>query len=258
MALGFARGEIVAFLDDDAFPRADWLKNAVVHFRDPMVAAVGGPAITPATDTLRQKASGAVYASRLVSGNFFYRYIPGKQREVDDYPSCNFLARKSIMQELGGFDTVFWPGEDTKLCLDITKKLGKKIIYDPRVLVWHHRRSLFKNHLRQIANYALHRGYFAKKYPQTSLKIAYFIPTLFLLGLLAGAGLSFVSLPFRIAYFSGLFFYFSLVFISSISKELRLLPWVLSGIIMTHIVYGFYLLKGLCAIRLKEEKPSLL
>jgi len=37
-----AKGEIVAFLDDDTFPVKDWLKNAVRHFEDPEIAAVGG------------------------------------------------------------------------------------------------------------------------------------------------------------------------------------------------------------------------
>ena len=110
-----AKGEILAFLDDDAYPVKDWLKNAVKNFSDPQVAAVGGPAVTPEEDSDLQKTSGLIYSSVLVSGNFTYRYIPGKRQEVEDYPSCNFLVRKSVMQELGGFNTNFWPGEDTKL-----------------------------------------------------------------------------------------------------------------------------------------------
>ena len=55
-----AKGKILAFIDDDAFPSQDWLKNASRHFRDPNVAAVCGPAITPENDTLMQKASGLV------------------------------------------------------------------------------------------------------------------------------------------------------------------------------------------------------
>ena len=253
MAIPLAKGEILAFIDDDAYPANDWLKNASKNFIDPEVAAVGGPAVTPAYDSLRQKASGLVYSSLLVSGQYSYRYLPKPRKEVDDYPSCNFLVRKSIMQELGGFDTNFWPGEDTKLCLDITKKLGKKIIYDPQVLVYHHRRPLFTPHLKQIASYALHRGYFVKKYSQTSLRLAYFIPTLFLSALIIGAVLSLISVPFRMIYLSGLSLYLFLVFISSIFKDLRLIPLVFLGIISTHLTYGFWFLKGLLSLRLKEE-----
>src|SRR3990167_3981385 len=59
LAARHAKGDILAFLDDDAYPRRDWLKCAVKHFSNPRVAAVGGPAITPANDTTGQKNSGA-------------------------------------------------------------------------------------------------------------------------------------------------------------------------------------------------------
>jgi len=254
IALKYAKGEILAFIDDDAYPAPDWLKNAIKNFADLEVAAVGGPALTPADDTLRQKASGMVYSTFLVSGQYNYRYIPKQKIEVDDYPSCNFLVRKAVFEELGGFDTVFWPGEDTKLCLDITKKLSQKIIYDPKVIVYHHRRPLFSGHLKQIANYALHRGYFVKRYPQTSLKFSYFIPSLFLLFLIVGGVIAwFLGGFLRIAYLFSLFLYLFLVLIFSINRELRLIALVFPGIILTHLTYGFYFLKGLFSKRLKEE-----
>ncbi len=256
IALNYAKGEILAFLDDDAYPVRDWLKNAVKDFDDPNVAAVCGPAITPDSDTIRQQASGLVFSSFLVSGKFSYRYLPGKLQEVDDYPSCNFLVRKSIMQELGGFNTNFWPGEDTKLCLDITKKLGKKIIYDPAVLVYHHRRTVFSAHLKQVAAYALHRGYFVKKYPQTSLRPAYFLPSIFVIGFIAGGNLSLFldSLTFSLIYFLGICSYLVLVFLFSFSKDLRLFYYVFLGIILTHFIYGIYFLNGLFTGKLAEEK----
>ena len=254
IAIEHAKGEILGFIDDDAYPAKDWLNKAMDNFKDSNIAAAGGPAVTPSGDTFRQRASGLVYSSPIVSAKFTYRYLPKKGRYVDDYPSCNFLVRKSIMQQLGGFDTKFWPGEDTKLCLEITKKLGKKIIYDPGALVYHHRRPLFAGHLRQVASYALHRGYFARRYPETSRRISYFIPSLFLLALVGGGILAPLSAFFRATYLSGAFLYLILVFIFSISKELRLIPLVFFGIILTHLSYGFYFLKGLLVKSLKEEK----
>jgi len=252
VALKYAKGEILAFIDDDAYPQKDWLKNAAKNFLGPEVAAVGGPAVTPTEDNMRQKASGLVYASFLVSAKFVYRYLPKDRQEVDDYPSCNFLVRKSIMQELGGFKTSFWPGEDTKLCLDITKQLGKKIIYDPEVLVYHHRRPLFLPHLRQIANYALHRGYFVKRYPQTSLRISYFIPSVFLLFLATGGIFALFFSSLRTTYFFILSLYLLLVVIFSINKGLRFTLLILFGTILTHLTYGFYFVRGLLSQRLKE------
>ncbi|MDI6605593.1 MAG: glycosyltransferase, partial [Candidatus Omnitrophota bacterium] len=241
IAIEHAKGEILGFIDDDAYPAKDWLNKAMDNFKDSNIAAAGGPAVTPPGDTFRQRASGLVYSSPIVSAKFTYRYLPKKGRYVDDYPSCNFLVRKSIMQQLGGFDTKFWPGEDTKLCLEITKKLRQKIIYDPGALVYHHRRPLFAGHLRQVASYALHRGYFARRYPETSRRSSYFIPSLFLLALVSGGFLSLLSLsPFRIVYLTAMSLYLILVSIFSISKELALIPLVFFGIILTHLTYGFY------------------
>ena len=252
LAIKTARGEILAFLDDDAYPLKDWLAQALKNFADEDVAAVGGPAVTPAQDSLMRKASGFVYSSPLVSGKFVYRYVPGKRREVDDYPSCNFLVRKDVMSRLGGFNTEFWPGEDTKLCLDITKKLGLKIIYDPRVMVYHHRRPLFLGHLKQIANYALHRGYFVKVFPETSRRPSYFVPTVFLLCVVFGAVLSFFVNALRPVYLSALSLYLGIVMIYGFSKGLRFVLPVFLGVIATHFTYGFYFLKGLLAQKLKN------
>ena len=51
-----AAGDLCAFIDSDAYPRRDWLKNALRYFQDPDVAGVGGASITPESDSLMQKA----------------------------------------------------------------------------------------------------------------------------------------------------------------------------------------------------------
>ena len=254
MALNHAKGEILAFLDDDTYPVKGWLREALKNFSNHEVAAVGGPAITPAQDSLRQRASGCVYSSIAASGSYVYRYLPAKKRYVDDYPSCNFLVRKSVMDELGGFKTGFWPGEDTKLCLDITKRLKKKIVYDPRAVVYHHRRELFSPHLRQVTNYALHRGYFVKKYPQTSARITYFLPSLFVLWLYVAGIFSLFQPALRYAYLIILLLYLFTVLVFSVNlRNLRMVHLVFLGIIMTHFAYGIFFLKGLLSPKMKEE-----
>ncbi len=95
----------------------------------------------------------------------------------------NLAVRRTDFLAVGGFDSHYWPGEDTKLCLDLVSKLNKKIIYDPKVIVYHHRRPLWIPHLRQNGNFGLHRGFFARILPQTSLRPVYIGPPFMLLGL---------------------------------------------------------------------------
>ena len=250
LALEYAEGEILAFLDDDAYPRADWLKNAVRHFFGPGVGAVGGPAITPESDSILQRASGAVFSSRLASSGYTYRYVPDRLREVDDFPTVNLFIRKSVFSELGGFDTGYWPGEDTKLCLDITKKLGLKIIYDPEVQVFHHRRALFGPHLKQVSRYAFQRGYFVRAFPETSLKPGYFVPSLFLLFTSAGMLLVFASRTVFTAWAGVMFVYLTALAGASVgamvrNRDIAVGAIAAPGIFLTHLAYGFHFLKGL-------------
>lgn len=254
MVIPLAKGEIIAFLDDDAFPREDWLKNAVKHFENDSVAAVGGPGVTPETDSSMQKASGLVYSSFLCSGNLALRYVPTKKCEVDDYPSCNFHVRKSVMEKIGGFDTRYWPGEDTLACLRITNDLNRRIIYAPDVLVYHHRRPLFLPHLKQVWSYAVHRGYFAKKFPETSFRLTYFLPTLFVFGLSFGLIAAFANFYLKIIYFALLSLYLLAIFVTALQgKSPKITIAVFLGIILTHVCYGIGFLKGLVSKKLKEE-----
>lgn len=244
-----AKGEILAFIDDDAYPSKDWLKNAFDLFHKRKVAVVCGPGVTPPSDSLFQKVSGAFSSALLGGGPYTYRFTPQKEREVDDYPSMNFLVRKTDFWKVKGFDTNYWPGEDTKFCFDLTKKYKKKILYHPSVLVYHHRRAIFKQHLLQNGRYGLHRGYFARILPKTSFRISYFLPSAFLIG--------FFSLPFLIFFNKHLFFvdfffvsfYFFLLVVSAISafireKNIGIALLLIPTIMLTHLFYGAQFIKG--------------
>lgn len=247
-----ARGEILAFLDDDAYPRPDWLAAAVRHFAREDVAAVGGPAVTPPHDDFWRQASGAVLESRLGGGSAACRYRPlGPVREVDDWPSVNLLVRRSDFLAAGGFNCRYYPGEDTKLCLELTKRLGKRIIYDPAVVVYHHRRPLFWEHFWQIGRYAVHRGYFVKAYPATSRRLFYFLPTALVAGLLGGAlGALAPWQALRTAYALALGAYGAALGVTWLELVRRTRRPVLAaaatlGVALTHVVYGVLFVKGL-------------
>ncbi len=261
LALKFIHGEIIAFLDDDAYPAKDWLKNAVSYFKDSQIAAVCGPGITPPEDSLEQKASGWVSASLLGGGGLGFRFLPKRKREVKDFPSMNFLVRKTDFEKVGGFDSSFWPGEDTKLCLDLTKKHGKKIIYDPKILVFHHRRPVFGPHLEQICRYGLHRGYFAKIFPETSRKPLYFAPMVFTIFLIALPIFGVFVTPWRhflaAVYFWVLSLYALLLAMTGFwvlfkARNLKIATLTMAGIFLTHICYGLCFFRGLLLKNLKR------
>lgn len=251
MALEYATGDIFAFTDDDAYPRSDWLKNAVKELETDDVGAVGGPAVTAPNDSLRQKVSGKIFESFLCSGKYTYRYVPGERHDDDDIPSVNLIVKREVFEKIGGYDSEYYPGEDTKLCLDIVQKCKKRIVYSPEILVYHHRRDIFKAHLKQATNYAKHRGYFAKHLPETSLRIQYFIPSLFFLGVFIGPLLS-LFFPILWKVYAGVFaIYFALAAVSIKKAEsISMFFLTLAGIFVTHIGYGYYFIVGLLSKKL--------
>ncbi len=206
----------------------------------------------------KQRVSGAVFLSSLGGGNPD-RYWPGKKiKQVDDWPTVNLLIRRKIFQQIGGFDSKYWPGEDTKLCLDIIN-LGKKIIYDPQVVVWHHRRAGIIKHLKQIGGYGLHRGFFARKYPETSFKIKYFIPAIFFLSIISGAMLSYPFPVIRPFFLLGLLIYaLTLIFASwqiyQKEKDFLISIFSLLYIFFTHIYYGIRFIQGFILTRNIKNK----
>ncbi len=245
LAIEQAKGEICAFIDDDAYPDPDWLKNAVPHFQDKRIAAVGGPGLTPPEDEFWAQVTGAVYMSLFCGGKIQHRFVKVRRRFVQDYPAYNLLIRKDVLKEVGGYGSYFYGGEDTFLCLKIIKK-GYKILYEPNVAVYHHRRPLFRPYLRQISNIGVHRGYFAKKYPETSRKLTYFMPSILTLGFLTSLIMS-LTHPFFLVIFLLLFLGFYSIAVLSVIKKTDLVKSLLAGlgIILTHLAYGTFFIKGL-------------
>lgn len=194
--------------------------------------------------------SGEVLSSFLVSAGTTHRHVPQKRMFIDDCASVNLFVRLSDFKKVGGFYKEFWPGEDSKLCVDLISKTKKKILYDPRLVVYHHRRAVFMPHLKQISRYGMHRGQFARIFPENSRKLQYFIPSLFVLGLLFGPLLSLVNKGFLYVYLLVLLLYGFLVLVEALkvylkTKNLKLSLYFIPGVFLTHIVYGAHFLYGL-------------
>jgi len=257
MGAAQARGEILVFLDDDSYPAEDLLVVAERYFSDQTIVALGGPAITPPDDGFWQRVSGAVFLSKF-SGGSPERYVPvGKARPVQDWPSVNLMVRKDDFLAVGGFDSPYWPGEDTKLCLDLVQKTRKTIMYVPEMQVWHHRRAGLGAHLRQVGAYGLHRGYFAKKYPQTSCRPMFFAPSVFLIFSGASLMLPLIQIESSHIFSVGWSIYALALFIAWIDIRKYEYGAVAAAAMiyvpLTHLTYGFRFIQGIFLINLVSK-----
>lgn len=251
IAIRKSTGEIIAFLDDDSYPQKNWLKQAIKILKQKKVASVCGPGLTPPKDSFWQKMTGAVLSSIFGSGPYKYRFVKDRPRYVDDYPAYNMFVTRDILRKIGGFGTEFYGGEDTAVCLKIIEA-GEKIYYHPDIVVYHHRRHFPFEYGKQVGNVGKHRGYFVKKYPQTSLRPSYFAPAVFIVGIFIVLLLSMINRTIFFTTFYLLLLFYLLVFYEVNNDTDRLHPirrlLLPFAIIYNHYAYGINFLKGLLFI----------
>lgn len=103
-----ASGEIIAFTNDDCYPKKDWIKEATKHFDNSEIGGVEG-----------------------------YTY-GGLERIVSwGYMTSNIFYKKEVLEEVGGLDTELsrWR-DDTDIGWRILKQ-GYKITYESKARVEH-------------------------------------------------------------------------------------------------------------------------
>jgi GT2 family glycosyltransferase len=100
--VGLATGEVVAFLDDDADADPGWLAAMVGHYRDRQVAGVGG--VAEATWPRGQRPGWFPREFDWVVG-CTYRGLPEVVAPVRNPIGASMSIRRSLIDELGGFDT---------------------------------------------------------------------------------------------------------------------------------------------------------
>ncbi len=243
-ALAVAKGDLIAYIDDDAYPDPLWLSNALLNFKDPRIGAVGGPNLTPPEDPFLAKVSGDIYGSYCTSGEVQYRFLPGKRKSVSEIQGVNMIIRRDILTRLGGFKTKLHSGDDSKICIKI-RGLGYEIIYDPNVRVYHHRRLFPFGHLKQIKTIGTHRGFFVKAYPD-SLSPMYYLPMTLTGGFFFGIFGAFLNSDIRNIFMVAFLLFFLLGFISVVKRAGVIRSSVVAlGIIITHITYGIFFIYGL-------------
>lgn len=239
-----SRGKFCAFIDSDAVPEKDWLSVSENNLKGDVVA-VGGPNLLPKGAGLMETAGDDVLSSPVGAGSFARRYRISSRKFVDELPTCNLIVRKGMLQKFGGFDTSLLTAEDAKLCFQITSS-GKKVLYVPELLVYHHRRKLFLPHAKQMWRYGRDKAIVMKGFFSPG-KIIYLMPALFVFFIIFGLAAS-ALLPFEIVrvLYAGLCgVYAAIIIAASIIASPRRFLLVLPGIFITHISYGLGFIRGL-------------
>jgi GT2 family glycosyltransferase len=134
-----ARRDVVAFTDDDAVPRADWLSRLRASLEDPGIGAIGGRDIVhgPASDQgVLRKDVGRISRWGKQIGN--HHLGIGPPRQVALLKGANMAFRRgalAIPQGLRGVGAQ--AHQEVSMCL-WARKRGWKIVYDPGIVVDHY------------------------------------------------------------------------------------------------------------------------
>jgi glycosyltransferase involved in cell wall biosynthesis len=167
-----SRGDIVAFTDDDAQPHTDWMKRILEHYeRDPSVGGVGGRDLLWRNgvfmDGKAQRVGYIDWLGREVGDT--YLDFPGVQ-EVDTFKGVNMSFRRQYIRfdhNLLGTPTI-WPS-DVSITLG-ARKMGVKLICDPKILVDHYEFPRQKGDERKVISL---EAYMKKSHNITYLILKY-------------------------------------------------------------------------------------
>ncbi|MGX6605275.1 glycosyltransferase family 2 protein [Micromonosporaceae bacterium Da 78-11] len=138
-----ARGDVVAFLDDDAVARPGWLESYRTAFRDGAVA-VAGTWVEPNWEG--GSAPGWFPAEFGWVVGCSYRGLPETKTTVRNPIGASMAVRRAVFAEVGGFsDVIGRVGtkpvgcEETEFCIRVSaQNNGQIVLFDPDAAVDHY------------------------------------------------------------------------------------------------------------------------
>ena len=157
LGLKAATGDIVAYIDDDAYPDPHWLTYLASTFATGDYVGVGGPNIVPAEDGL--------IAQGVANSPGGPIHVLLTDREAEHIPGCNMAFRRNALLAVGGFDPQFrTAGDDVDICWRLQDK-GWRLGFSPSAVVWHHRRSSITAYWVQQRGYGRAEALLEAKWP---------------------------------------------------------------------------------------------
>lgn len=245
-----ARGPVLAFIDDDAWAREDWLESGLKYLKDHGDAAgVGGPHLVPRDADFREKASDVIANSRFFGnghGNW-PEMQPQKRAPHGVVNTCNCFVRKDVFETVGGFNEVIGlGGEDTEFFFRASHQRNHKFGYTWKVVVYHPPRKIGMALFRQRYMNRVQNGRMLWVHPSIYLSRPTFSIGLFGITLFLVAS-AFWPMVFPV----GLGLYFVLALAETVPYALydwRFLFVLPPIFFIHHSVYYFAILKGFFSI----------
>ncbi len=153
-----AEGEIVAYLDSDAFPDPNWLQYLAAAFRDATFVGIGGPNLAP------PKLGRIAECFDNAPGGPAHVLL--SDREAEHIPGCNMAFRRESLVAIGGFDPALRvAGDDVDICWRLQAR-GWTLGFSPGAMVWHHRRTTLRSYWKQQRGYGRAEALLEKKWPE--------------------------------------------------------------------------------------------
>jgi cellulose synthase/poly-beta-1,6-N-acetylglucosamine synthase-like glycosyltransferase len=150
-----ARGELLAFTDDDCVLPPTWLRIGVGHLADPAVAAVGGPTPIPSDSGPFSRSVDLLFRLASLSGHSVQSGVatPGT---ASDIPGGNSIYRRSALPGGPAFDEHLLTAEDVDLNLRV-RSAGHRLLFAPDFVAIHHKRDSPTRLFHQIRRFAIGR-----------------------------------------------------------------------------------------------------
>lgn len=147
-----AKGELLAFTDDDCMVTPGWLRAFAAPFATGDDAMLGGRTVN-ALPANRYAAASQLLIDHL------YRHYNGAPHDARFFASNNIAASAEAFGALGGFDRSFPlpAAEDRDLCLR-WRRSGRRLVYVPEAVVFHAHSLTLRRFWRQHFTYG--RGAF--------------------------------------------------------------------------------------------------
>jgi len=145
LAIGEAKGDIIAFVDDDALPFPDWVEQTVkVYGEDSSVIGVTGPILPLWQDRSMDWFPRELYwifscTYREVVGRAEVRngFCTNLSFLREAFDSCGLFKSSLVGEGWGKSDWQQPAAQETEFCLRAKKGTGKRIVHDPGVRVRH-------------------------------------------------------------------------------------------------------------------------